>query len=266
MNLRDAFILEYGDVSEGETRAGQLCPSCNGGSDGKQTLSVSRQNGILLWHCHRDSCTFSGRYGGRFSQGSSKAKATRGMVGRNYVRNAVQVPDSIREQLASELLLTDRLLSKAQYGWDTDSSKLVQPVFNSDGEVLGCCLRALDGRQPKSKSHTEDGAMSWYRKRGSKHLIIVEDMFSALRASDYMNAVALLSTHINQERIEQIKKAGFTSAFIALDRDAFAKSISYAKSFRNELKLNVVKLDKDIKNMSQKEADQLFNQLMEDVG
>lgn len=258
MNLRDRFILEFNDIAEGETRAGQLCPSCEGGPNGKRTLSVSRINGILLWHCHRDSCTFSGRWGGRAGIGKQSKKPARGMVGRTYVRTASSLPTEVKDYLHGKLLLTDRHIGKAQLGWDEQDNRLVQPVFTYDGEIAGCCLRALDGREPKSKSHTEEGVMAWYTHRGSQQLIIVEDIFSAIRASDYMNSVALLSTHLNAERVEQIRAAGFTRAFLALDRDAFTKSVHYAKSFRSRLALTPVQLNKDIKDMTHEEANELF--------
>lgn len=263
MNLRDRFILEYNDLSEGETRAGQLCPYCEGGSSGKRTLSISRTNGILLWHCHRDSCPFSGRWGGRAGISKQGKKPARGMVGWTYVRTASSIPEDTKDYLQQQLLLTDRHIAKAQLGWDTETSRLVQPVFTYDGEVAGCCLRALDGREPKSKSHTEEGVMAWYTNRNSQQLIIVEDIFSAIRASDYMNSVALLSTHLNDERVEAIKEAGFDRAFIALDRDAYLKSIQYVRMFRSFLSLVPIKLDKDIKNMTNEEAEQLFNELKE---
>lgn len=261
MNLRDAFILEYSDLAEGETRAGQLCPLCEGGPYAKRTLSVSRTNGILLWHCHRDSCTFSGRWGGRASGSKQGKKQARGMVGRTYVRNAEAIPEEAREYLSTKLLLTPQHIARSGLAWDKDSNRLVQPVFTHNSELAGCCLRSLDGRQPKSISHTEEGAMSWYTHRSNKQLIIVEDIFSAIRASDYMNSVALLSTHLNDSRVAAIKEAGFSEAYLALDRDAYAKSLDYTRLFRSQLRFIPVRLDKDIKDMTEAEADALFNSL-----
>src|SRR5690606_18934666 len=114
---------------------------------------------------------------------------------------------------------------------------------------------------PKSMSHTEEGVMAWYTNRESRQLIIVEDIFSAIRAADYMNSVALLSTHLNDERVNAIREAGFSEAFIALDRDAFVKSVQYATQFRSRLRLIPVQLDKDIKDMTHEEADGLFDGL-----
>lgn len=261
MQLKDAFILEHNDLAEGETRAGQTCPHCEGGSDGKRTLSISRANGILLWHCHRDSCTFSGRYGGRLGIAAPKKKQARGMVGRTFARSAEAVPEKEREWLSSRLRLTPQHIARAQLGWDARSDRLVQPVFTYDEEVAGCCLRALDGREPKSLSHTEPDAMAWYRNRESDDLIIVEDIFSAIRASSYMNSVALLSTHMNDVRVAQIREAGFDKAFIALDKDAYSKSIQYTILFRGQLRLIPVHLDRDIKDMTDEEADDLFDNM-----
>lgn len=258
MNLRDAFILEHNDLAEGETRAGQMCPACNGGNDGRRTLSVSRSNGILLWHCHRDSCTFSGRWGGKSGKSSQGTKPARGMVGRTYVRTASSLPEEVRDYLQERLLLTDRHIAKAQLGWNEQDNRLVQPIFTFSGENTGCALRALDGREPKSKNHTEQEAMAWYTNRESDSLIIVEDIFSAIRASGYMNSVALLSTHLNDSRVEAIREAGFSEAFIALDRDAFSKSVQYATQFRSRLRLIPVQLSRDIKDMTHEEADDLF--------
>lgn len=58
-----------------------------------------------------------------------------------------------------------------------------------------------------------------------------------------------------------MKRAGFNSAFIALDRDAYAKSIQYVMKFRSMIKLTPVSLSKDIKDMGIEEAVGLFKKL-----
>lgn len=155
--------------------------------------------------------------------------------------------------MSTQLFLTDANLSKAQLGWDEESSRLVQPVFSPDGEVLGCQLRALDGRKPKAISHTEQGAMAWFIKRGTPGLIIVEDIFSAIRVADHVSSVALLSTHLNHDRVEQIKRTGLSPVWLALDHDAWPKTIQYVKEFRNQIRLLPMKITKDFKNMTPQE-------------
>ena len=254
MNERDTILLHYSDTADGETRAGEPCPACRGGSSGERTLSVSRSGDILLWHCHRASCGFSGSSSSR-SRSSTRTASVgcRGVVGRQYVRTAAAIPREVREWLSTQLFLTDANLSKAQLGWDEESSRLVQPVFSPDGKVLGCQLRALDGRQPKAISHTEQGAISWYIKRGTPGLIIVEDIFSAIRVSEHISSVALLSTHLNYERIAQIKQTGLNPVWLALDPDAWRKTIGYVKDFRSLLRMIPLRITKDFKNMTPQE-------------
>ena len=135
------------------------------------------------------------------------------------------------------------------------------PVFNREGEVVGANLRSLSGESPKSKLHAEPNVMAWYNVRRSKDAVLVEDQFSAIRASRYMNAVALLGTHINDERVEAIRNAGFHNVYLALDADAYSKAISYAVKYRGALGVQVVRLHKDIKDMTELEADSLFSTL-----
>lgn len=95
--------------------------------------------------------------------------------------------------------------------------------------------------------------MAWYRNHGSDKLIIVEDQLSAIRAADFMNAVALLGVNINDDRAYEIKKGGFKEVFIALDNDAFGLTLSYSVKFRSYLNLVPLKLHKDIKDMNDDE-------------
>ena len=90
-------------------------------------------------------------------------------------------------------------------------------MYNEDGENTGAVLRSLSGAKPKALTHTEDGAMAWYRNWQSDLLIIVEDQLSAIRASKYMNAVALLGTNLNEERAQAIARMKWFRVLIALD-------------------------------------------------
>lgn len=260
MNVNETMQLRYADLPDGATTAGELCPSCNGGRTAERTLSVSRSGDVLLWHCHRASCHFSGsstsRYRGRTRTESVEC---RGVVGRNYVRTAVSIPWHVREYLSTKLYLTDVNVSKWQLGWDEETSRLVQPVFSPSGEILGCQLRALDGRKPKAISHTEQGAIAWFIKRGTPGLIIVEDIFSAIRLADHVSSVALLSTHLNHERVGQIKRAGLSPVWLALDHDAWPKTIQYVKEFRNQIRLLPMKIIKDFKSMTPIELEETLN-------
>lgn len=257
--MRDELLLEYSDLADGETRGGQLCPICKGGSTGECSMSVSRDGNVLLWHCHRASCGWSGRSGSKAVGGAKPTlpPTTKGVVGRIYYRDSSGLPDEVSNLLTDRYHFNSRELSVL--GWDDDVSRVVIPVFDVDGTISGSVLRAEDGRQPKALNYTEPGAVGVFQNIGSDSCIIVEDLYSALRASRYMNAVAILGTHLNEERIEVISQLGCSKYILALDADAFNKTIKYVTQFRSQLPMRPLRIGKDLKNMTSSELEELLN-------
>lgn len=256
MNVKDQLAIEYAWLAEGQTAAGQMCPMCNGGSTKEQTLSVSRVGSNILWKCHRSSCTFAGGTSGGRPVSPMLKVQSRGVWGRQCVREADALPVWATDWLKENVGINERQISKHQLGWA--DGRLVQPIFNFQYELLGCNLRSLDGHQPKNKLHCESGALAWYINQTTTELIIVEDIFSAIRVSEYMNSVALLSTHLNDERVEEIKRAGCGPVYLALDNDAFAKTISYCKRWRW---MTPVVMTKDLKNLSEQELEEFVDEI-----
>lgn len=145
--------------------------------------------------------------------------------------------------------------------WCAPEERIALPVKDWDGELLGVALRSENGQQPKVKLHAEDDAVACYRNYGSDKLIIVEDIYSALRCSDYMNAAAILGTHINDVRVLTMREIKPSVVYLALDADAFDKAIGYVKKFRNTLRMIPVKLERDLKNLSPEELDLFFREM-----
>lgn len=256
MNAKEFILAEYRDLYEGESRAGELCPSCKGGRSGERTLSISNREGVLLWTCHRDSCSFTGSTGGapRTGRPVTQAESCRGMVGRLLAREAERIPQEISDVLLAKYAITQSHCGRWQLGWLESEQRLSIPVLSPDGETCGVNLRSFNGATPKAKLHSEENSMAWYMKRGSHKLVIVEDQFSAIRASDYCSAVALLGTNINDERARQIRKQtpGY-ERFLALDKDAFSKAVSLTVRYRGLLGLRLLTLDKDLKDLTDEE-------------
>lgn len=252
MNARQTVQLTYETLGEGQTLAGELCPACSGGESREATLSVSRRDGLLLWNCHRASCGFRGAStGGRYERRSAPVVQTRGTVGRQMVRESEPVPAEASEYLRNRYRITARHAAKYDLGWY--EGRLSVPVRNYQGEILGVNLRSLSGEVPKSKLHSEKGALSWFVNHTSPDIIIVEDQFSAMRASDYSTSVALLGTNLNEERVSEIKQVARGTVYLALDADAWDKAVKYVLQYRSWLPLRLLKLTKDIKDMTDEE-------------
>ena len=260
--MQDQLLLQYSYLADGESEAGQLCPACNGGATGETTLSVSRVGERLLWKCHRASCGFSGGSGSKrsgFDGGRTRPTVSRGMVGRTYYRTATELPSDVVEAIRSKYYLSPR--HWREMAWCAPEERIALPVKDWDGELLGAALRSENGQQPKVKLHAEDDAVACYRNYGSDKLIIVEDIYSALRCSDYMNAAAILGTHINDVRVLTMREIKPSVTYLALDADAFDRTIKYVKQFRGILRMIPVKLERDLKNLSPEELDVFFREM-----
>lgn len=262
-NVRDIIALEYEELPDGATAAGQLCPACEGGPARARTFSVTRDGQALRFYCHRASCDCRGSTlgGGRFGGPSTKVPPTRGIVGRSYIRTAESLPSEVAERIATSYGISQEQTARWGLGWDPKENRLVLPVLNFQGEAEGSVLRSLNGAVPKTISHTEPLALAWYSNPRSRTCIIVEDQLSAIRAADYCNAVALLGTNLNEDRAYEIKGAGFTDVYIALDADAYAVAVKHVVRHRGVLSLRLLRLAKDIKNQTEQELTALLGGL-----
>ena len=257
MNAKDSILLDYSYLQEGETVTGELCPACNGGMNGDHALAVSRREGRLLWICYRASCGFKGSSATSMGYTGTTPVSTRGATGRWIARDSEPLPERVAELLLQRYSIGPSEISRGKLGWS--DGRVILPVISSTGEPDGCTMRSFDGAKPKSLAHTEPDALAWYRNRGSDTLVIVEDQLSAIVASKYVNAVALLGTNLNQSRATEIRKARFSRVLLALDADAFDKAVGYVRKYRSYLPMELLRLDKDIKDMKDEDVIKLFD-------
>ena len=264
-NVRDELLLEYSYLADGDSVAGGLCPACRGGGTGEGSLSVSRSGDAILWHCHRATCGFSGgstsrSYGSTSGSGiRTKTPTTKGVVGRIYYMEADKVPVEVAKVLEEKYYFNPQQLRVL--AWDEEEQRVVIPVMDESGELTGCVLRSESGAVPKALNYNEEDAVAIFRNYSSDSLIIVEDAYSALRASQYMNAAAILGTHLNHERVSTLRALKCKRNYLALDNDAYNKTIKFVTAFRNEFRMTPVMLKRDLKNLTPDELKEFFNDL-----
>lgn len=267
MNVYESLLLDYAHLRDGDTQGGELCPVCRGGNTQERTLVVSVRHETLLWLCYRASCGFKGarNIGGRSNHlhTGTNPVSCRGAVGREILRHTGRLPQEIREDLRSRYGITEAHESLFAIGWDNTTNRLSIPVRNFRSEPLGVVLRSLNGAKPKTLTHTEKDSLSWFVNHTARGVIIVEDQFSAIRASDYLTSVALLGTHLNEQRVAEIKASGLSPVYLALDADAWQKAVGYAIKYRSQLKPQLIRLTKDIKDMNTDELSLLIKGLGE---
>lgn len=82
--------------------------------------------------------------------------------------------------------------------------------------------------------------------------MLVEDQLSALRLAPHVHAVALLGTNVSDAKVAEYKDK-YKRIILSLDNDATYEAIKLTLRLRGALPINVMGLEKDIKNMSDDE-------------
>lgn len=267
---RDTIELDYGFLQEDETRSGVLCPACQGGGTKEGSLSVSRSGGALLWKCHRASCSFSGSSGSSFISGPARPSNKR--YGRPAGVEVTPLNRADAKFLAARYGLTADACELGGLGWTgegtgTYSRRVCLPIYGPDLKQRGENYRSYQGASPKSiiKLAYEDAIPAcWYKwKRKSPLLVITEDQVSAMRVAPHYHSLALLGTHIDDSKANELVDSGkYDRIYLCLDNDATMAAVKLQLKWRDKLPhMVVLGLPLDIKDMDNKEFDLFLNRL-----
>lgn len=266
---RDAVELDYSNLGDGTTAAGQVCPACQGGSSKEGSLSITRRGGLLLYNCHRASCDFHGAIdvvgGGGKPALWNQEKPRRTNIPTYEIREATLRLLAIKYSIGIEILRS------AQLRWSGDGDghfdrRVCFPIYGPDLKERGTSYRSYEaGVKPKAiieLRSANDVACSWYKwLRTSDTLIIVEDQMSAIKLAPYVHSMALLGTHLSDTKAEEVVAGKYDKVLISLDADATYTAIKMQLAHRNNIKnLYVAGLGKDIKDMTKGELDEYLRQ------
>ena len=247
-------------LDEGETTR-EVCPFCHGGSTGEKSLNVTVQDGLVLYNCHRASCPDGrGAIGSgprlvRTSQRPRQPKIT------PYDGELEYLDAEWREYLGTKIGWKDWHMEQGRPMYAPDEHRIAYPIFSPMGLRRGWVLRSYDPcarRKALTRMDIEEPHLSYYRPNNSPHVVVVEDIPSAVRAARYVDSVALCGGGAGPDYVMEIA-AHYRNVTWALDADATAWSIKlmrkYAMLFENS---NVLVLEKDIKD---EEEDKLCDML-----
>ena len=246
-----------------------MCPFCKGGASNETTFWMMRENTSVLYKCYRAKCGAGGKINVR-SGTANQRKIELGGKRRVLETSPKELGEEEYEYITRRYYLSDEEVKRSELGITNlhthkTPTRLYIPMFRRDRTIRGYTARDLSGLEDKKaitfKWRDDEPNLSWHNCRSSKALIIVEDQFSAIRASTYMNAVALMGVTLNKAKVDEIIRAGFTWAFIALDKDATRASIKTALEWRSYLKLRVLKLEEDLKDLSREELEKFMKEL-----
>lgn len=227
----------------------------------ERSMSVTKDKLGILYNCFRATCT-RGK-GFITSISIDTPVSTKEFRPNEYTDDLRALSEGERRYLEESFEITEDDISNEGIMYNESRGTYIFPIRDIRGYDVGLVDRDFSGsRKLKAISY-------WFNDVPKLHFIphkdglgteciIVEDIPSAIKASKYMTAVALLGSHINDAQAAHLARL-FSTATIALDDDAFLKAVKLRKKYSFYFKeLFIMKLVQDIKNMTYKQLDNLM--------
>lgn len=270
----EAARLQAIDLPVGSTSKNILCPVCDGGTHHDPTFAVSRQSTRIAYICYRASCGVGGyvddcgnsQFDPTLPPAKKPMKPYKGSI------NLLTQEDKtyFRERFGIPKGYSDAMIRHTGFG-----SYLI-PVWNWERRIVGHVIRdpvwkgkptaprsnpGWDGPKAVVKMKEDSPSICFYWSHGKlTDWILVEDQISAIKLSAFgYNAVALLGTQLNLDKVRDIQRAGGRRITIALDEDATATAFTLAREYGLAFdKTKVVIMPQDVKDTDSEEFYSLF--------
>jgi len=253
--MNSEIILLGTNLSEGESLR-TICPVCRGGTSEERSLSITKDGDGLVWQCFRATCGVSGATN---RVASSKSQQKRLTVQKpTWEGTTYELPTKVKDRVQTLWGITD----PPHWYWTTDfGGRVAMSVRSPQDTHRGWVLRALTPARTKVLNYmnSNEESLSWYKTSPYASTVLVEDIPSALRASKYVNSVALLGTGVGFSRATEIAENTSQTVIVALDQDAIDLSFKWAKKYKlmwGDVK--VLPLKKDMKNMTEQDLRELL--------
>lgn len=186
----------------------------------------------MMGKCHRAQCGYVAPVGASFAPPAAKREP------RYYTR-------PYREPSAEqEVIIYKRfgLPPGTVTGYNEIDDRFILSVDGPQHQRRGVIAYSLSGAKPKSltyKEKLEQPFIHWSMRLNPKAIVLVEDWFSAEKVSEAgATGVALLGTNLSQDAVNEIKQVATAwwgcPTFVALDRDAYTKTLLYLSRYREQ--------------------------------
>jgi hypothetical protein len=262
-SMEDVGLLEMWE--NGERRV--VCPFCNGGDSNEKCMSLwGVDDGGVFATCHRDKCsvaTIVVRQAGPSDREQPPPKQ------QHKAMPALQY-GNLRKDLFAWMRKKYRFpfeppqvqpYVKSLYGRSALVFLMYGPLGGQEGIVV---KPTYPGEGPKSltyKDRDNYSGMSWYNGSGTAaghRIYVVEDPVSALAMNQYTGnvCVSLNGTLLSRDRLDEMLRYKW-QIVLMLDADATSTALRYARMYGPDV-IRVVRLEKDIKDSTYEELDELF--------
>ena len=248
------------------------CPWCHGGKGQESSFIITRTAGSAKYICHRATCNGNSR--GYLSISGAPTALPKPRIKpkpAEFTSRTYKPSTYVQQVIESKYQISSQAIE--YYGIkQTSGNDIVVPIYSDRGTQQGTLVR-LDTIVKGTKAltyHTESSdGMAWftgkpeyiidntlidgahlYKDYIDECLVLVEDMYSAIKANYFMDSIALLGVGFNSEQAAKVAHKEYRRVLLALDADASAKAVAIATRVRVILpNLRVVLLTKDLKDM-----------------
>jgi len=210
------------------------CPQCR-----KDRMDITRRKEGILYHCWRPDCSMRGCIGTLPSNLMDVPKREKKeFTPRPFVHETITITESfylahLRKYTMSLQEWKDAGVKRVD--WE---KSIVMPLWDRRGFGFGTTVKNFTNKKRKAIHYLETNvpilhyALSHNCARPHT-AILVEDWISAQRIALLgYRSVCLLGTELTDDKVKDLKAAGVKHVAIALDPDAYAKSIKIADSYR----------------------------------
>lgn len=274
---KEDIKLSAASLAINETTRDIECPFCPIGDKESHSFAVTRTEHGLLYQCYRAKCDGKGFISSNTSELYEYKKKE--FEPKYFTRPLTRIHARMRRWLMQEYNLTSQDIANNHFRWDKTVGYLHMPITDWLGREIGACIKKLPSTFISDDTNmdyyrTQQKAIhywfndcpklyfpvfsNYYRSDGQfDNLVLVEDIISAVRVSQFTPCIALLGHHLNEAMVTELRKHT-RKIILALDADTWemgeAKPLKYKKEFEfyfDEFK--VVKITKDPKSLSNEE-------------
>ena len=262
MNIRE-YINQF-DLKDGERHRGD-CPECRG----KNTFTAANIFGEIKFNCFKLGCNVGGIYDTGMTAAEIFLRMSEQQFQRAYTnikkeKESMEIPPYIvspKAQHTKHQRFVRRWgLAIADTMYDVKDERVVFPI-KYKGRIVDAVGRAV-GKKQHPKWYRYTGEADYYMHGNGKILLIVEDVLSAIIATQeipYITSMAILGTSLSPKHMEKIGE--YDKIIIALDPDAIGKTVEYRREIElwtgnKVIAMNLIddikyKMDEDIEKLKE---------------
>lgn len=258
MNIRD-FVYDLG-LDTGESKR-MSCPVCGG----KNTFTVTNEDGSLIYNCYKLDCTVHGAV----HVGLTAAEIMQRLNRIQEKARPADIPTMVIPEFVTKPSADNVQINEFRNKWqlhsvgllyDVKDRRAVFPIYHQ-GRVVDLVGRALDGKLPKWLRY--GGQAPVYKSINGidkRVAVVVEDVISAHTVSSLLpnvTGVAILGTSLTSDHMGILGE--YDRVIVALDRDAAHKTLLYKRHIEvwTGIKAQALLLVDDIKYRKEEDVEAL---------